>query len=106
MEGMLSNRYELGDILGYGGMSEVRMAVDTVLQREVAIKILRPDLARDPSFLERFRMEAQNSAKLNHPNIVAIYDTAEAKTDEGVRPYIVMELIRGQTLRDLSLIHI
>ena len=101
MEGMLSNRYELGDILGYGGMSEVRMAVDTVLQREVAIKILRPDLAPDPSFLERFRMEAQNSAKLNHPNIVAIYDTAEAKTDEGVRPYIVMELIRGQTLRDM-----
>lgn len=101
MEGLLSNRYELGDILGYGGMSEVRMAVDTVLQREVAIKILRPDLARDPSFLERFRQEAQNSAKLNHPNIVAIYDTAEADTDEGVCPYIVMELIRGQTLRDM-----
>ena len=101
MEGLLSNRYELGDILGYGGMSEVRMAVDTVLQREVAVKILRPDLARDPSFLERFRQEAQNSAKLNHPNIVAIYDTAEAETDEGVRPYIVMELIHGQTLRDM-----
>ncbi|MBS6414378.1 MAG: serine/threonine protein kinase [Corynebacteriales bacterium] len=101
MEGLLSNRYELGDILGYGGMSEVRIAVDTVLQREVAVKILRPDLARDPSFLERFRQEAQNSAKLNHPNIVAIYDTAEAETDEGVCPYIVMELIRGQTLRDM-----
>ena len=101
MEGLLNGRYELRGILGYGGMSEVRAATDTVLQREVAIKILRPDLARDTTFLERFRNEARNSARLNHPNIVAVHDAAIASEDDQTVPYIVMELVRGQTLRDI-----
>src|SRR5215211_5394396 len=67
----LSDRYELGEILGFGGMSEVHMARDLRLHRDVAVKVLRADLARDPSFYLRFRREAQNAAALNHPAIVA-----------------------------------
>ena len=63
----LSDRYELGEILGFGGMSEVHLARDLRLHRDVAIKVLRADLARDPSFYLRFRREAQNAAALNHP---------------------------------------
>ncbi|MDT7724781.1 MAG: eukaryotic-like serine/threonine-protein kinase [Actinomycetota bacterium] len=98
---LLSNRYELGDTLGYGGMSEVHHGHDVRLGREVAIKILRADLARDPQFQERFRREAQNAAALNHPAIVAVYDTGEASTDQGALPYIVMEFVEGRTLRDI-----
>ncbi|MFE0025914.1 Stk1 family PASTA domain-containing Ser/Thr kinase [Amycolatopsis sp. NPDC059021] len=98
---LLSNRYELGDTLGYGGMSEVHHGHDVRLGREVAIKILRADLARDPQFLERFRREAQNAAALNHPAIVAVYDTGEANTEFGPLPYIVMEYVEGRTLRDI-----
>ncbi|NIH77618.1 Stk1 family PASTA domain-containing Ser/Thr kinase [Amycolatopsis viridis] len=98
---MLSNRYELGDTLGYGGMSEVHHGTDIRLGREVAVKILRADLARDPQFQERFRREAQNAAALNHPAIVAVYDTGEAQTEYGPLPYIVMEYVRGRTLRDM-----
>ena len=76
----LSDRYELGEILGFGGMSEVHLARDMRLHRDVAIKVLRADLARDPSFYLRFRREAQNAAALNHPAIVAVYDTGEAET--------------------------
>ena len=98
---LLSNRYELGDTLGYGGMSEVHHGHDVRLGREVAIKVLRADLARDPQFQERFRREAQNAAALNHPAIVAVYDTGEASTDVGALPYIVMEYVEGRTLRDI-----
>ncbi|MCU1685643.1 MAG: serine/threonine protein kinase [Amycolatopsis sp.] len=98
---LLSNRYELGDTLGYGGMSEVHHGHDVRLGREVAIKILRADLARDPQFQERFRREAQNAAALNHPAIVAVYDTGEAQTEVGPLPYIVMEYVEGRTLRDI-----
>lgn len=98
---LLSNRYELGETLGYGGMSEVHHGQDVRLGREVAIKILRADLARDPQFQERFRREAQNSAALNHPAIVAVYDTGEANTEFGQLPYIVMEFVEGRTLRDI-----
>ncbi|KAA9166732.1 Stk1 family PASTA domain-containing Ser/Thr kinase [Amycolatopsis acidicola] len=98
---MLSNRYELGDTLGYGGMSEVHHGTDVRLGREVAVKILRADLARDPQFQERFRREAQNAAALNHPAIVAVYDTGEAQTEYGPLPYIVMEYVSGRTLRDI-----
>lgn len=101
ISGRLNGRYDLGDILGYGGMSEVRSARDTLLNRDVAIKILRADLARDHNFLERFRREARNSASLNHPNIVAIYDTGESITPEGTLAYIVMERLGGRTLRDI-----
>ena len=97
----LSDRYELGEILGFGGMSEVHMARDVRLSRDVAIKVLRADLARDPAFYLRFRREAQNAAAMNHPSIVAVYDTGEAETDTGPLPYIVMEYVEGETLRDL-----
>jgi serine/threonine-protein kinase len=98
---LLSNRYELGDTLGYGGMSEVHHGHDARLGREVAINILRADLARDPQFQERFRREAQNAAALNHPAIVAVYDTGETQTEFGALPYIVMEYVEGRTLRDI-----
>ncbi|MGC0366767.1 beta-lactam-binding protein with PASTA domain/predicted Ser/Thr protein kinase [Rhodococcus sp. 27YEA15] len=97
----LSSRYELGEILGFGGMSEVHLARDLRLSRDVAIKVLRADLARDPTFYLRFRREAQNAAALNHPAIVAVYDTGEAETDAGPLPYIVMEYVDGDTLRDI-----
>ena len=97
----LSDRYELGEILGFGGMSEVHLARDTRLHRDVAVKVLRADLARDPSFYLRFRREAQNAAALNHPAIVAVYDTGEARTPTGPLPYIVMEYVDGVTLRDI-----
>ena len=97
----LSDRYELGDILGFGGMSEVHLARDVRLHRDVAVKVLRADLARDPSFYLRFRREAQNAAALNHPSIVAVYDTGEAETPAGPLPYIVMEYVDGVTLRDI-----
>lgn len=97
----LSDRYELGEILGFGGMSEVHMGRDTRLHRDVAVKVLRADLARDPSFYLRFRREAQNAAALNHPAIVAVYDTGEAETAGGPLPYIVMEYVDGVTLRDI-----
>ena len=97
----LSDRYELGDILGFGGMSEVHLARDVRLHRDVAVKVLRADLARDPSFYLRFRREAQNAAALNHPAIVAVYDTGEAETAAGPLPYIVMEYVDGVTLRDI-----
>jgi serine/threonine-protein kinase len=97
----LSGRYELGEILGFGGMSEVHLARDLRLHRDVAVKVLRADLARDPSFYLRFRREAQNAAALNHPSIVAVYDTGEADTPTGPLPYIVMEYVDGVTLRDI-----
>lgn len=97
----LSSRYELGEIIGFGGMSEVHLARDLRLSRDVAIKVLRADLARDPTFYLRFRREAQNAAALNHPAIVAVYDTGEAETDAGPLPYIVMEYVDGITLRDI-----
>src|SRR3712207_5744052 len=98
---LLSERYELGEVLGYGGMSEVHRGLDTRLGRDVAIKVLRADLARDPQFQMRFRREAQNSAALNHPAIVAVYDTGETQTEYGPLPYIVMEFVDGRTLRDI-----
>ncbi|MFD6894251.1 Stk1 family PASTA domain-containing Ser/Thr kinase [Rhodococcus sp. NPDC060086] len=97
----LSSRYELGEVLGFGGMSEVHLARDLRLGRDVAIKVLRADLARDPTFYLRFRREAQNAAALNHPAIVAVYDTGEAETEAGPIPYIVMECVEGDTLRDI-----
>jgi serine/threonine-protein kinase len=97
----LSDRYELGEIIGFGGMSEVHLARDLRLHRDVAVKVLRADLARDPSFYLRFRREAQNAAALNHPAIVAVYDTGEAAMPSGPLPYIVMEYVDGVTLRDI-----
>ena len=98
---LLSDRYELGGTLGYGGMSEVHQGRDTRLSRDVAVKVLRADLARDPQFQMRFRREAQNAAALNHPAIVAVYDTGEVESEFGPLPYIVMEFVDGQTLREI-----
>ncbi len=98
---LLSERYELGGTLGYGGMAEVHHGLDTRLSRDVAVKVLRADLARDPQFQLRFRREAQNSASLNHPAIVAVYDTGEIPSEFGPLPYIVMEYVDGQTLREI-----
>jgi len=99
----VGGRYELSDLLGRGGMAEVRRAQDTRLGRPVAVKQLRIDLAGDPTFQARFRREAQASAGLNHPNIVAVYDTGEEPDPvTGVQvPYIVMELVEGKTLREV-----
>ena len=101
----LGNRYEIGQIIGRGGMAEVHEGMDTRLNRRVAIKVLRADLARDPNFQERFRREAQSAAGLNHANIVSIYDTGEESFTEGFTqtnvPYIVMEFVDGVTLREM-----
>jgi serine/threonine-protein kinase len=83
-------------MIGTGGMADVYVAEDTRLARQVAVKVLRSDLARDPSFVARFRKEALAAAALNHPGIVAVYDSGEEPA-----PYIVMELISGHTLREL-----
>ena len=106
---MLGDRYEIGAVIGRGGMAEVHEGRDLRLGRRVAIKILRPDLAKDPSFQARFRREAQSAASLNHPNIVAVYDTGQdtlsPEGDNGepavVVPYIVMEFVDGMTLRQI-----
>ncbi|MEY9870886.1 beta-lactam-binding protein with PASTA domain/predicted Ser/Thr protein kinase [Streptacidiphilus sp. MAP12-33] len=97
----LGGRYELGGVLGRGGMAEVYIGHDIRLGRAVAVKTLRTDMARDPSFQARFRREAQSAASLNHPSIVAVYDTGEDYIDGISIPYIVMEYVDGSTLREL-----
>ncbi len=101
---LLGGRYEVGEVLGRGGMAEVHLGRDTRLGRAVAVKLLRSDLARDPSFQARFRREAQSAASLNHPAVVAVYDSGEEPADDGSgvpRPYIVMEYVEGRTLREM-----
>lgn len=98
----LGDRYELGGLLGRGGMADVRVGRDLRLGRTVAVKQLRTDLSADETFQARFRREAQSSAALNHPSIVAVYDTGDAVNTHGAHvPYIVMEYVEGQTLRDI-----
>jgi serine/threonine-protein kinase len=100
----VGGRYQLGELLGRGGMAEVRKGTDTRLGRVVAVKRLRTDLASDATFQARFRREAQSSASLNHPAIVAVYDTGEEPASDGSgvsQPYIVMEYVAGRTLRDI-----
>ena len=104
---ILNGRYELGELIGRGGMADVHRGIDTRLGRTVAIKLLRPDLARDPQFQARFKREAQAVAALNHPSIVAIYDTGDhavpGDAHDQIRvPYIVMENVQGQTHRYLN----
>src|SRR5207253_11143749 len=96
---VLGGRYRLIREIARGGMASVWQAEDTLLDRLVAVKLLHPQFADDPEFLERFRREARAAASLSHPNIVPIYDVgqdAETRT-----PYIVMELIEGGNLKDL-----
>ena len=104
-ERVLAGRYELREILGRGGMAVVHLGRDTRLDRRVAVKVLREELARDVLFRSRFWREAQTAAGLNHPGIVAIYDVGEERSentlaDEPSVPFIVMEYIAGQSLRD------
>jgi serine/threonine-protein kinase len=98
---LLGGRYQLGEVLGYGGMAEVHRGRDQRLGRDVAVKVLRADLARDPGFQMRFRREAQNAAALNHPAIVAVYDTGEEADGATPLPYIVMEYVGGRTLKEV-----
>ena len=101
---LIGGRYELGELLGRGGMAEVRKGKDQRLGRTVAVKRLRTDLASDATFQARFRREAQSSASLNHPSIVSTYDTGEEMATDGsgvAQPYIVMECVEGRTLRDI-----
>ncbi|GAA4513047.1 Stk1 family PASTA domain-containing Ser/Thr kinase [Actinoallomurus oryzae] len=98
---LLGGRYELDGVIGRGGMAEVYRARDLRLDRVVAIKTLRSDLARDPTFQARFRREAQSAASLNHPSVIAVYDTGEDTIDGNPVPYIVMEYVEGRTLRDV-----
>jgi serine/threonine-protein kinase len=93
---ILGGRYQLGAMIGTGGMADVYIAQDQRLSREVAVKILRSHLAKDPTFVSRFRKEAKAAAGLNHPGVVAVYDSGEEPA-----PYIVMELVSGHTLREL-----
>ncbi len=103
---LANGRYELGELIGRGGMAEVRVAVDKRLGRTVAVKIMRSDLANDEIFLSRFRREAHAIAQMNNPNIVNIYDSGEESViaENGLEerlPYLIMEYIKGKTLRDI-----
>src|ERR687891_1189750 len=95
--GLISDRYELGDRLGSGGMSSVYMATDSVLERTVAVKVLAEPLSDDDKFVARFRREALAVAKLIHPNIVQVYDTGVDRD----RHYIVMEYVEGKSAAQL-----
>ncbi len=97
MDRLIANRYQLLESVGQGGMADVYKAMDTILNRIVAIKILRGELADDPMTLLRFQREASAASKLSHPNVVDVYDVGES---EG-RHYIVMEYVRGRTLKQL-----
>jgi serine/threonine-protein kinase len=101
MKKVLGERYELGAMIGTGGMADVYLAQDVRLNRQVAIKILRSDLARDPSFVTRFNKEALSVAALNHPGIVSVYDSGKEDSPSGAMPYIVMEYVEGKTLREI-----
>ena len=94
---VFANRYELRTEIGHGGMADVYLARDQLLNRRVAVKVLSPTFAADPAFVERFRREAQAAASLNHPNIVAVYDWGQ----EDDTSFIVMEYVNGRTLRDV-----
>lgn len=102
----LAGRYELGELIGRGGMADVHVGMDTRLGRRVAIKLLKPSLANDPAFRTRFRREAQDAAKMAHPTIVRIFDAGEETVRElsgaeTLVPFIVMEYVDGRLLKDI-----
>ncbi|MGA1239582.1 MAG: Stk1 family PASTA domain-containing Ser/Thr kinase [Ilumatobacteraceae bacterium] len=94
---IVNDRYEIGKRIGRGGMAEIFQARDILLDRPVAMKVLFPEFATDPAFVERFRREAQAAANLNHPNIVAVYDWGKLNNTY----YIAMEYVNGRTLADI-----
>ena len=98
---LLGDRYELQYVLASGGMGRVWCARDTLLQRPVAVKILRSEFTGDPSFVSRFRAEAQHAALLQHPNIAAVFDYGELQQDGEHLAYLVMELVEGESLATL-----
>ena len=100
---VVAGRYQLGHPLGRGGMADVHSGTDLRLGREVAVKIMRADLARDPVFRARFEREAQHVAGLNHPGIVAVYDTGEVRTGGFALPFIVMEYVGGEDRKSTRL---
>ena len=93
----INDRYQIIRTIGEGGMANVYLAYDTILDRNVAVKILRGDLASDEKFIKKFEREAISASSLSHPNIVEIYDVGE---DDG-NHFIVMEFIDGKTLKNL-----
>ena len=94
---VFNDRYEIQQRLGRGGMADVYLARDRLLERRVAVKVLFPEFATDPSFVARFRREAQAAANLTHPNIVAVYDWGQ----QGGTYFIVMEYVNGRTLAEV-----
>ena len=94
---IINDRYEIGKRIGRGGMAEIFQARDILLDRPIAIKVLFPEFATDPAFVERFRREAQAAANLNHPNIVGVYDWGKVNNTY----YIAMEYVSGRTLADI-----
>src|SRR5690606_4635669 len=99
---VLSGRYRVDDIIGRGGMAIVYRGYDLKLGRDVAIKILDRELAKDNVFRTRFRMEAQAASRMSHSAIVRVFDAGEDKTETGeAKPFIVMELVSGRTLKDV-----
>ncbi|MCA5924382.1 Stk1 family PASTA domain-containing Ser/Thr kinase [Curtobacterium oceanosedimentum] len=103
---LLANRYEIGDVIGRGGMATVHLGNDTRLGRKVAVKLLKPSLANDPAFRTRFRQEAQAAARMAHPTVVRVYDAGEETVREqsGAEvqvPFIVMEYVEGRPLSDI-----
>jgi serine/threonine protein kinase len=104
--GLLAGRYQVGDLIGVGGMADVYSGTDVRLGRRVAVKLLKPSLARDPAFRSRFRREAQDAAKMSHPTIVRIFDAgeetvADAGGTETQVPFIIMEFVEGRVLKDI-----
>ena len=103
---LLAGRYQVGDLIGRGGMADVHVGTDARLGRRVAIKLLKPALATDPAFRSRFRREAQDAAKMAHPTIVRIFDAGEETTVDpnGAEiqvPFIIMEFVDGRLLKDV-----
>ncbi len=98
---VLAGRYRVDATIGHGGMATVYEGFDQKLGRTVAIKILDKDLSRDATFRTRFRMEAQAASRMSHPSIVRVYDAGEDVTDGAVTPFIIMELVRGRTLKEI-----
>jgi serine/threonine-protein kinase len=108
---ILAGRYRVDEVIGHGGMAQVHRGYDLTLGREVAIKILDPELARDTAFRTRFRMEAQAASRMSHPSIVRVFDAGDPSASgpsasgpsdaAGSEPYIVMELVRGTLLKDI-----
>lgn len=96
-----ANRYQAADVIGQDDISVVRRGRDLLMDRDVAIKVLRADLTLEPSVQSRFRRVAHHAAALNHPAFVAVYDTGDTPTDSGTVPWVVMEYVEGDPLRDL-----